>query len=87
MDLASQPGIEYLQSVQEPTGAWYGRWGSNYIYGTRYVLCGSEYHKHDRQVQNLIQSALRWLKDIQNADGGWGESLLTYKDPELAVCE
>nr|ANM86693.1 putative squalene cyclase [Cladonia uncialis subsp. uncialis]AUW31003.1 putative squalene-hopene cyclase [Cladonia uncialis subsp. uncialis] len=86
MDTASRHGIEYLQSVQEPTGAWYGRWGSNYIYGTSNVLCGLEYYKHDRQVQTLIQPALRWLKDIQNADGGWGESLDTYKHPELAGC-
>ena len=86
MNTASRHGIEYLQSVQEPTGAWYGQWGSNYIYGTSNVLCGLEYYKHDHQVQNLIQSALRWLKDVQNADGGWGESLDTYKDPELAGC-
>ena len=86
MNSASQHGIEYLQSVQKPKGAWYGRWGSNYIYGTSNVLCGLEYYKHDRQVQTLIQPALRWLKDVQNADGGWGESLDTYKDPELAGC-
>ena len=86
MDSACRRGIRYLQSVQEPTGAWYGRWGSNYIYGTSNVLCALEYYKHDRQVQTLIQPALRWLKGIQNADGGWRESLMTYKDLELAGC-
>ena len=84
MDSASRRGIKYLQSVQESTGAWYGRWGSNYIYGTSNVLCALEYYKHDRQVQTLIQPALLWLKDVQNADGGWGESLMTYKDTDLA---
>ena len=86
MDSASQHGIEYLQSVEEPTGAWYGRWGSYYVYSTSNVQCGLKYYKHDRQVQNLIQPASRCLKDVQNADGGWGESLDIYEDPELAGC-
>lgn len=35
------PAIAYLVSSQERgTGAWYGRWGSNYVYGTSNVLCG-----------------------------------------------
>ena len=75
MNTASRHGIKYLQSTKEPTGAWYGRWGSNFIYGTSNVLCALEYYKHDRQVQDLIQPAVRWLKDVQNADGGWRESL------------
>ena len=60
MNTASRHAIKYLQSTQEPTGAWYGRWGLNYIYGTSNVLCGLGYYKHDHQVQNLIQPALRW---------------------------
>jgi squalene-hopene/tetraprenyl-beta-curcumene cyclase len=30
-------GIEYLKKIQEQDGAWYGRWGVNYIYGTGLV--------------------------------------------------
>ena len=34
------PALAYLARTQEPsTGAWYGRWGSNYVYGTSNVLC------------------------------------------------
>src|ERR1700751_5304536 len=31
-------GLEYLRRDQTPEGAWYGRWGVNYIYGTSGVL-------------------------------------------------
>ena len=33
------PALAYLARTQEHTGAWYGRWGSNYVYGTSNVLC------------------------------------------------
>ena len=31
--------IDYLRREQEPDGSWFGRWGTNYIYGTWSVLC------------------------------------------------
>ena len=29
----------YLRREQEADGSWFGRWGTNYIYGTWSVLC------------------------------------------------
>ena len=34
----SQAGIDYLRREQEADGSWFGRWGTNYIYGTWSVL-------------------------------------------------
>ena len=34
-----------------------------------------------RPERAWIQRAVAWLKSIQNADGGWGESCLSDKDP------
>ena len=31
--------LAYLRREQEPDGSWFGRWGTNYIYGTWSVLC------------------------------------------------
>ena len=31
-------GIDYLRREQETDGSWFGRWGTNYIYGTWSVL-------------------------------------------------
>ena len=85
VNLACHRGIKYLASIQERNGSWYGRWGSNYIYGTSNVVCGLTHHRaSDLLVPSLIASAIRWLKLVQNTDGGFGEVLDTYKDPTLA---
>ncbi|KAF7562842.1 hypothetical protein G7046_g1291 [Stylonectria norvegica] len=82
---ACEAAIHYLSDTQESTGAWYGRWGSNYIYGTSNVLCGINYFcKSHGRVPFMMKSAVNWLKQAQNSDGGWGESLQSYRDTSLA---
>jgi len=76
--------IAYLRKEQEADGSWFGRWGTNYIYGTWSVLLGYEtagVPKDDPSVRR----AVAWLKSKQRADGGWGEDNYTYHDtrPEL----
>ncbi|MEM7261850.1 MAG: squalene--hopene cyclase [Planctomycetota bacterium] len=73
-----EKGIEYLKSTQEPDGSWYGRWGVNYIYGTWQTLKGLAAVGEDPS-QPYIQKAAHFLKTHQNADGGWGESCLSYE--------
>jgi len=83
--LAAHRAIGYLARTQEPCGAWFGRWGTNYIYGTCIVVCGVGYFQgRDAGVPKLMQSATSWLRSVQNLDGGWGESLLSYADASLA---
>ena len=77
--------VEFLQQDQEPCGAWFGRWGVNYIYGTWAVLVGLGALGEDPN-QPWLRKAVRWLKDIQNSDGGWGESCDTYSEPGLGGC-
>ncbi|RAL11209.1 terpene cyclase/mutase family protein [Aspergillus homomorphus CBS 101889] len=84
--LACHRAIGYLASTQESNGSWFGRWGCNYIYGTSHALCGLAYHSNqDKRVHEMVEPALEWLQSIQNEDGGWGESLLTYKTPEMPI--
>ncbi|PYI03460.1 squalene cyclase [Aspergillus sclerotiicarbonarius CBS 121057] len=98
MASATERAIDFLSAEQEPNGPWYGRWGSNYIYGTSTVLCGLVYHHHlegcddpnppmKRRHSNKvdIRAALNWLIRAQNPDGGWGERLETYYDSTLAA--
>ncbi|MFA5982627.1 MAG: squalene--hopene cyclase [Methylococcaceae bacterium] len=71
--------ITYLRDEQENDGSWFGRWGSNYIYGTWSVLTGFE----AAQVANddpCIKKAVVWLKAKQRVDGGWGEDAKSYQD-------
>ena len=76
-------GLDFLRREQEACGAWFGRWGVNYIYGTWSVLKGLGRLGEDAS-QPYIQKAVSWLKSCQNADNGWGETCYSYKDPSLA---
>ncbi len=69
--------VDYLLAEQEKDGSWYGRWGINYIYGTWSVLCALNAAGIDHNSE-AIRRAVRWLKTIQNEDGGWGESGESY---------
>jgi squalene-hopene/tetraprenyl-beta-curcumene cyclase len=70
--------ISYLRSQQEPDGSWFGRWGTNYIYGTWSVLMALA-QAHIGGEDPAVRRAVQWLKLKQNADGGWGESNDTYE--------
>lgn len=72
--------IDYLRRDQEADGSWFGRWGTNYLYGTWSVLAALEVAGEDPQ-QPFIRRAARWLQSMQNADGGWGESNDSYYPP------
>ena len=75
--------IDYLKAEQEADGAWFGRWGVNYVYGTGAVLPALEAIGEDMS-QPYIRKAANWLILHQNEDGGWGESCESYMDPGKA---
>ena len=78
----ARKAIKFLRSIQEPDGPWWGRWGVNYIYGTWCVMRGL-ISIGENPGAPYIQKAIRWIKDHQNADGGWGETCETYEKPAL----
>jgi squalene-hopene/tetraprenyl-beta-curcumene cyclase len=72
----------YLRKEQEADGSWFGRWGTNYIYGTWSVLVGFETAGVPKS-DPAIRKAVAWLKSKQRADGGWGEDNLSYHDDSI----
>jgi squalene-hopene/tetraprenyl-beta-curcumene cyclase len=78
---ASHPTVQktlaYLRREQTPEGAWYGRWGVNYVYGTSGVLRAMEAIGCNDSAE--CRRAVEWLKRVQNADGGFGESCESYE--------
>jgi squalene-hopene/tetraprenyl-beta-curcumene cyclase len=75
--------LEFLMGEQEEDGSWFGRWGTNYIYGTWSVLAALENVK-DPAYRSSIERGAKWLKSVQREDGGWGEDCDTYFFPERA---
>ncbi|MHC5261998.1 squalene--hopene cyclase [Streptomyces sp. UC4497] len=77
-DPRTRRGIEWLLAEQEDNGAWFGRWGVNYVYGTGSVvpalIAAGLPASHP-----AIRRAVSWLESVQNEDGGWGEDLRSYR--------
>lgn len=76
-------GLEFLRKTQEPSGAWWGRWGVNTIYGTWSVLSGLRALGEDLGGEP-VRRAVAWIKSRQNPDGGFGEDCRSYDDPSYA---
>ncbi len=71
--------LAYLMREQEADGSWFGRWGTNYIYGTWSVLnaLNAAGIPHDAPC---MTRACDWLIEVQREDGGWGEDEESYAD-------
>jgi squalene-hopene/tetraprenyl-beta-curcumene cyclase len=74
---ALRRAIAFLRKEQEADGSWFGRWGTNYIYGTWSVLTAFA-QAGIGPDDPATRRAVSWLEARQNADGGWGESNDSY---------
>jgi squalene-hopene/tetraprenyl-beta-curcumene cyclase len=79
-DPVTQRGVQWLLDNQEADGSWWGRWGTNYVYGTgaavpALVAAGVP------TDHPAIRSAVSWLVDRQSPQGGWGEDMRSYPEP------
>lgn len=76
-DDAVRRGLAYLLREQEEDGAWFGRWGVNYVYSAGAVLPAL-------QAAGLppdhpaVRRGAEFLERCQNADGGFGEDCRSY---------
>ncbi|MFI6638309.1 squalene--hopene cyclase [Streptomyces sp. NPDC050504] len=78
-DPRTRRGIDWLIAEQEPCGAWFGRWGVNYVYGTGSVVPALTAAGLPLG-HPAIRRAVSWLESVQNEDGGWGEDLRSYRE-------
>ena len=74
----AQAALQYILSEQEANGSWFGRWGTNYIYGTWSALSALNAAGLPPEAP-AMRRAVDWLIGIQNEDGGWGEDGDSYR--------
>jgi len=72
-------GVAHLLRCQESDGSWFGRWGTNYIYGTWSALCALNAAGIDPAALPM-RRGVAWLLSCQWMDGGWGEDGRSYWD-------
>lgn len=77
--VAIQRCIRYLKDTQRGDGSWWGRWGTNFIYGTWSAMAGLAFAGEDMQ-QDYIQKGIQYLLERQHPDGSWGETNDSYTD-------
>jgi hypothetical protein len=70
---AIERGKQFLIQSQQPDGSWLGRWGVAYVYGTCMALRGFRAAGESDREAHILRGG-EWIRSIQNADGGWGES-------------
>ena len=69
--------LAFLKREQEADGSWFGRWGTNYIYGTWSVLCALN-AANVPPDDPAVRRAVEFLVATQREDGGWGEDEESY---------
>jgi len=76
---APAAAARFLLGKRDPDGTWYGRWGTNYLYGTWLAAWGLSRNGLAADT-SVLDDAAAWVRSVQNADGGWGESQRSYDD-------
>lgn len=74
--------VAYLKRQQRPQGCWWGRWGVNFLYGT-WQAVGGLASVGESPDAPYLRKTRAWLRSVQNADGGFGETANSYVDESL----
>jgi squalene-hopene/tetraprenyl-beta-curcumene cyclase len=73
-------GRRALLAEQEPDGAWFGRWGVNYLNGTGAAMVALAILPRDDEIARALDLGAAWLLRMQHSDCGWGETAASYDD-------
>lgn len=74
-----QRALNWVRRSEEGAGAYYGRWGVNYVYGGAAVATALAVSGEPEDQERLHRLG-EWVRLNQRASGGFGESVLSYHD-------
>ncbi len=75
--------VSFIDSQRYINGVWWGRWETNYLAGSAEVLSGLAAVGADLSSSS-VANAIEWVKQHQNIDGGFGESVESYNNLAMA---
>lgn len=76
-------GLAFLREQACPNGGFWGRWSTNYLWATAHVLMGA-IAAGSSPREPWLRRACDFLVGHANDDGGFGESIASYREPALA---
>ncbi|KAG5226222.1 cycloartenol synthase family protein [Salix suchowensis] len=71
---------EFIESIQEKDGSWYGSWGVCFTYGIWFGIKGLVAAGNIFNNNSNIRKACDFLLSKQCSSGGWGESYLSCQN-------
>ena len=69
---AIRRAVKLVLSRQREDGSWAGFWGINFVYGTLFSVAALRCAGLGAE-DPALNRAHRWLRSVQQEDGGWGE--------------
>ena len=70
--------VKFILKEQNDQHFWWGRWGTNYLWGTWSAVMGLKQDYKEKAVRDALVSAGVSLMRFQLKDGGYGESNESY---------
>ena len=86
-DPAVARGLDFLRRTQQPDGSWFGRWGTNYVYGTWSTLNALRAAGETTANSQTVRRGVAYLLRFQQPGGGWGEDGSTYDAKHIGLCK